>query len=176
MVDVHDDVDPGSKNCDRAVRLAKDPAKRQEGKEALRAVDKEVRNLQDEARRCELNLNSSHAGVWLWHCFGCVCVCVCVRAGALVVRCASCLEKHTLSRSLTHPLTHMARGSDDRRARDGRRLQEGDRPHPGGHQGELRAAAQDARPDARCTYVWARVRACMHACDDASGASRPASS
>lgn len=51
-----------SKNCDRAVRLVKDPAKRQEGKDALRVVDKEVRNLQDEVRRCELNLNHAHAG------------------------------------------------------------------------------------------------------------------
>lgn len=46
------------------MRLVKDPTKRQEGKEALRAVDKEVRNLQDEVRRCELNLNQAHAGEW----------------------------------------------------------------------------------------------------------------
>jgi hypothetical protein len=58
-------TNPNSKNCDRAVRLVKDPAKKQAGKEALRAVDKEVRHLQDEARRCELKLNSSHAGGWV---------------------------------------------------------------------------------------------------------------
>lgn len=40
----------------------KDPAKRQEGKERLRAVDKDVRNLMDEVRRAELNLNHAHAG------------------------------------------------------------------------------------------------------------------
>lgn len=40
----------------------KDPAKRQDGKEALRLVDREVRNLQDEVRRCELNLHHSHTG------------------------------------------------------------------------------------------------------------------
>lgn len=51
-----------SKNCDRAVRVLKDPAQRQDGKEALRLVDKEVRTLQDEVRRCELNLNHAHAG------------------------------------------------------------------------------------------------------------------
>lgn len=54
-----------SKNCDRAVRLVKDPAKRQEGKESLRLVDREVRNLQDEVRRCELNLHHSHTGAYV---------------------------------------------------------------------------------------------------------------
>lgn len=48
------------KNCDRAVRILKDPAKRNAGKEMLRGVDKRIRHCQDEVRRAELNLNYSH--------------------------------------------------------------------------------------------------------------------
>ena len=162
MVDVHDDVDPGSKNCDRAVRLAKDPAKRQEGKEALRAVDKEVRNLQDEARRCELNLNSSHAGVWLWHCFGCVCVCVCVCVlglwwcGAhLVLR-----NTHSLAHSLTHSLTWHVAVTIDARATDGDYKKEIDRIQAGTKE----SYARQLKTLDRTLDVRMFGRACVHAC------------
>lgn len=54
-----EEVREARKNCDRAVRILKDPTKRNDGKEMLREVDKRVRHCQDELRRVELNLNYS---------------------------------------------------------------------------------------------------------------------
>lgn len=52
-----EEVREARKNCDRAVRILKDPTKRNDGKEMLRGMDKRIRHCQDEVRRAELNLN-----------------------------------------------------------------------------------------------------------------------
>jgi chromosome segregation ATPase len=56
-----DEVKEASKNCDRAVRIVKDPVKRTAGKDMLRGVERQIRECQDEVRRAELKLNYSHA-------------------------------------------------------------------------------------------------------------------
>jgi hypothetical protein len=54
-----EEVREARKNCDRAVRILKDPAKRNDGKAMLRGMDKRIRYCQDDVRRAELNLNYS---------------------------------------------------------------------------------------------------------------------
>lgn len=54
-----EEVREARKNCDRAVRILKDPTKRNDGKKMLRGVDKRVRHCQDEVRRIELKIKYS---------------------------------------------------------------------------------------------------------------------